>query len=237
MIKFDAYSIKARVYPAFFVLLPALILALFYITNFEVYHHYVTAVISVGFMSFILAQLGRDKGKYKEAQLFKEMGGKPTTQVLRHSNQHLDKITKARYHKGLSKKIEGISVPTLEEEQANPEQTDEIYNSCAKYLISKTRDTEKFDLLFKENINYGFRRNLWGMKTLGLVFLLSATLIHMLIATDYFTSIEFKPTIDIYPYFAFLTLGLLWIFIVTKNWVKVTAFAYAERLYETIEEI
>jgi hypothetical protein len=237
MIKLDTYSIKARVYPAFVVLLPILVLALFYITDFKVYYHYITAFISVGFLSFILAQLGRDQGKNKETILFESIGGKPTNQILRHTNNHLDKTTKARYHNGLSEKIQEISIPTLEQEQANPQKSDEIFESCTKYLISKTRDTEKFNLLFKENINYGFRRNLWGMKMWGMIILIASAIAHMVIATDFFTNIGFKPTSDTYPYLAFFVLGAFWIFVVTKNWVKITAFAYAERLYETIEEI
>lgn len=237
MIKLDTYSIKARVYPAFVVLLPTLVLALFYITDFKIYYHYITAIISVGFLSFILAQLGRDKGKNKETQLFKSIGGKPTIQILRHTNNHLDKTTKARYHNGLSEKIKEIRIPSIEEEQANPEKSDEIFESCTKYLISKTRDTEKFNLLFKENINYGFRRNLWGMKTWGMIILIASALAHMVITTNFFSNIGLKPTNDIYPYLAFLALGLFWIFVVKKNWVKLTAFAYAERLFETIEEI
>lgn len=237
MIRFDTYSIKARVYPAFIVLLPTFVIAIYYITDLKVYYHYITAIISVGFMSFVLAQLGRDKGKNKENDLFKNIGGKPTTQILRHSNNHLDNITKSRYHKQLSEKLDGVNIPTFEEENSNPDQADEIYNSCAKYLISKTRDTDKFNLLFKENINYGFRRNLWGMKLWGIIILLASTLLHSIIATDYYSNIGLKPTRDIYLYLIFVILGLFWVFVVTKDWVKLTAFAYAERLYETLEEI
>jgi len=237
MIKLDTYSIKARVYPALVVLLPLLVLAIYYITDFKIYFQYITAILSVGFLSYLLAQLGRDKGKLKEESLFNEMGGKPTTQILRHSNSYLDDTTKAKYHKGLSSKIQDIIIPTKEQEVKNPEKADEIYNSCAKFLISKTRDTFKFNLLFKENINYGFRRNLWGMKSWGITILVCSLITHILIVTDYLTNISFKPTKDIYPYLAFLFLGLFWLIVVTKKWIKLTAFSYAERLYETIDEI
>ena len=75
------------------------------------------------------------------------------------------------------------------------------------------------------------------MKTWGMIILIASALAHMVITTDFFSNIGFKPTNDIYPYLAFLALGLFWIFVVKKNWVKLTAFAYAERLFETIEEI
>ena len=237
MIKLDTYSLKARVYPALIVLLPVLVLSLFYITDFKVYYHYATAIISVGFLSFVLAQLGRDQGEKKENQLFERMGGKPTNQILRHTNNHLDKITKARYHKWLSENIPEVRIPSLAEEQLNPSKTDEIFESCTKFLISRTRNTEKFNLLFIENINYGFRRNLWAMKTWGLTILIASILAHTVIVTDVFSNIGFKTTNDICPYLIFLILGLFWFFEVTSNWVKLTAIAYAKRLYETIEKI
>ncbi len=42
-------------------------------------------------------------------------------------------------------------------------QAKRLYN----YLRENTRDKEKFGLVYAELIGYGFRRNLWGMKKLG----------------------------------------------------------------------
>lgn len=237
MIKLDSYSIKARVYPAFLVLLPILILAIYYVTDFEMYYHYITALFTVGFLTFVLAHLGRDKGKLKEENLFEKIGGKPTTQILRHSDSYLDSITKSRYHKSLSTKVSDLIIPTKEEESENPSKADEIYNSCAKYVISKTRDTKKFDLLFKENINYGFRRNTYGLKSWAVFILIISLFTHAIIASKYLSEISFQPSKDLIPYVAFIILGFFWLFIVSEKWVKLTAFAYAERLYESIDEI
>jgi hypothetical protein len=30
------------------------------------------------------------------------------------------------------------------------------------WLLTQTRDTKTFSILFRENISYGFRRNLWS---------------------------------------------------------------------------
>lgn len=237
MIKLDSYSIKARVYPALLVLLPILILAIYYVTDYKMYYHYITTLFSVGLLTYVLAHLGRDQGKLKEKDLFEKIGGKPTTQLLRHSDSYLDNITKSRYHISLSTKVPNLIIPTKEEETENPCKADEIYDSCARYVISKTRDTKKFDLLFKENINYGFRRNTWGMKTLALSILIISLFIHAIIASKYFSQISFQPNKDLIPYVAFIFLGFFWLFIVSEKWVKLTAFAYAERLYESIDEI
>ena len=234
--KIDIYNLKARIYPSFIVLFPFLFLAIFYITNIKEYFHYVTAFATIGLFSYLLSQLGRDKGKLKEPELYKLWSGKPTTQILRHSSDLLNNHTKARFHKLLTAKIDSITLPTKEEEEQNPIKADDIYDSCTKYLISKTRDTTKYNLLFKENISYGFRRNLWGMKIWALVILFFSTIVHLTLATNFFSNISFKPNKDSYLYIGFLMVFIFWIFIVTPNWIRIVADEYAKRLYETLEE-
>jgi hypothetical protein len=237
MIELDKYTIKARLYPSFLVLLPAFVVGVYYITDFERYYHYFTAVIAVGLFTFLLSQLGRDKGKLKEPALHNFFGGKPTTQILRHNNNHIDCVTKERYHKLLTQKIDGIQIPTVIQETTDTTYADQVYDSCAKFLISKTRDTKKFNLLFKENISYGFRRNLWGMKLWALFLLLFCFTLHFYIATNYFTVFNHYETKDIGLFIFILVTTFFWLFVVTKNWIKLTAFAYAERLYETMNEL
>jgi hypothetical protein len=236
MIKFDIYSLKARVYPCSIVLLPCLLLAIFYITNIEAYYHYLTSFIGIGVFSFVLAQIGRDQGKKKEKKLFEHWGGKPTNMILRHSNNHLDVHTKKRFHTKLEQVIPDMKIPTPEEELEDLYAADCIYDSCTKYLISKTRDTNKYHLLFKENINYGFRRNLWGMKAWALTIIVGCLIIHAVIATEKFTTFETPNTTDWLLLATLVIISMFWLFTVNKEWIKVTAFAYAERLHETLHE-
>jgi hypothetical protein len=65
-----------------------------------------------------------------------------------------------RYHVRLSSMLSEIILPSAEQEKANPTDADAAYTSCGDYFLSKTRDKERFQLLFQENVNYGFRRNL-----------------------------------------------------------------------------
>lgn len=237
MLELDKYSLKARLYPAFIVLLPAFVVSLYYITDFEKYYHYATALVSVGLFTYLLAQLGRDKGKIKESKLFEFWGGKPTTLILRHSDNTIDKVTKRRYHKFLNDKIEGINIPTPDEEQNDNKFADQVYESCTKFLISKTRDTKKFPLIFKENISYGFRRNLWGMKYWALVIISILIIIHFYFITNGFKTKITLQNKDIFLFIFFGLVLLFWFFIVTKNWIKLTAYAYAERLIESVNEL
>jgi len=212
------------------------LLAIFYITNIEAYYHYLTSFIGIGVFSFVLAQIGRDQGKKKEKKLFEHWGGKPTNMILRHSNNHLDVHTKKRFHTKLEQVIPDMKIPTPEEELEDLYAADCIYDSCTKYLISKTRDTNKYHLLFKENINYGFRRNLWGMKAWALTIIVGCLIIHAVIATEKFTTFETPNTTDWLLLATLVIISMFWLFTVNKEWIKVTAFAYAERLHETLHE-
>ncbi|MBA4105113.1 MAG: hypothetical protein C0485_05090 [Pirellula sp.] len=107
----------------------------------------------------LAAQLGRDLGKQKEPELWLAWGGKPTTQLMRHRDRQLDAITKQRYHNKIAHLIP-ITIPTPDVEMAEPGIADDTYDSCVIWLISRTRSTSNYPLLFKENVNYGFRRNL-----------------------------------------------------------------------------
>lgn len=237
MNELDRYTIKARLYPSFLILLPAFVLCLYYITDLDKYYHYFTAVLSFGLFTFLLSQLGRDRGKAKEPLLNEYFGGKPSVKILRHSDKYLDRITKERYHKLLKLKIDGINMPSISEEQHQAAAADEVYESCAKYLISKTRDTKKFYLLFKENINYGFRRNLWGMKVWAIQIIFISIIIHAFFSTKSFTVYNAFSTKDIVLFLFLLFAMLFWLFIITKSWIKATSFAYAERLYEALNEL
>ena len=237
MKQLDNYTLKARLYPSFLVLLPAFVVCVYYITDFEKYYHYFTAVISIGLFTFLLSQLGRDKGKLKEPELHKYFGGKPTTQILRYRDVYIDNVTKERYRKLLINKIEGLQFPSAEQERIEADQADQVYESCAKFLISKTRDTVKFNLLFKENISYGFRRNLWGMKLWAILVLFCCFLLHYYFATQSLTIFNHYSAKDIGLFCFLIATTIFWVFIITKNWVRLPAFAYAERLFEALNEL
>ncbi len=78
-----------------------------------------------------------------------------------------DAGTKAQYIGFVSGKIGGPA-PTAKDEEADPVKCDAYYERCGNWLRENTRDTKKFKLLFDENINYGYRRNLLGLKAPGL---------------------------------------------------------------------
>ena len=107
-------------------------------------------------------------GKRNEAKLWTSWGGAPTTQRLRFFTPDANAALVERRHRVLSELDPTLDLPTAQAEAADPEAADDAYEVATKWLIGRTRDSEEFPLLFKENVSYGFRRNLWGLKPLAL---------------------------------------------------------------------
>jgi hypothetical protein len=185
----------------------------------------------------LLAQVARDGGKRKEAALFASWGGMPTVARLRHRDA-ANPMTLARWHAKLKKAMGNVKMPTAQQEAADPENADIVYDTCSTFLRGHTRSEKKFPLLFAENCNYGFRRNLWGMKPVGTAVVLTSLVIMIgLLIVDpsarrsaQFTAIALGGGIDI-----LLLAG--WLFVFKPNWVRVPAEAYAQRLLEACETL
>src|SRR5712691_10712930 len=152
----DPYERPARLYPVLLALLPLLALVmLLYGPKATALTAAVTVAVSCGGL-YLTTNLSRELGKRLEPKLYREWGGKPTTQLLRHRDTTLDPVTKRRYHAFLGAKIKE-QFPEREKELSDAKGADDLYQSGVRWLKAKTHgDT---NLLFKENIAYGFRRN------------------------------------------------------------------------------
>jgi hypothetical protein len=92
-------------------------------------------------------------------------------------------------------------------------------------------------LLFEELISYGFRRNLYGMKSIG-IFL--ASLCTGIESLSLFWGFRTTHQLDTgKAVFLALDLFLLfcWLFAITPNWVKRASDSYAERLLAASENL
>lgn len=229
----DSYTRKARLLPALLVVLPlGLATVAWFPDGITGWGTLWGLIVLSGGMVFI-SQIGRDFGKNKEMQLFKVWGGKPTTRMLRHRDT-VNRKTLERRHSRLQELTPDFKIPTLEEERANPKRADELYDACITYLRERTRDRKTFHLIFEENCNYGFRRNLWGMKPLGITMAVVGTLVVMI---DIFVNGFSTPPVAIISgtiNLLFVTGWCLWI---TPKWVRIAGDAYAERLLEASEEL
>ena len=128
-------------------------------------------------IALLLAHLGRDRGYRLQNHLWKAWGGAPTTQLLRHQNPDCNLVKRQLYHSNIKRLFPNLQMPSPDEEIADPGAADQNYEVATRLLITLTRDRNKYPLVYKENVNYGFRRNLWGLRPYGLILSIIAVVI------------------------------------------------------------
>jgi hypothetical protein len=224
----DDYERRARLRPALLVSLPLALLVASLFTDFSGLQFLVGFAAYFG-LTALVAQLGRDEGKRLEPWLFGHWGGKPTTQLLRHASTDLDTNTKARYHAALSTLLPGHLLPSPAAESNDRSSADAAYDSCAIYLRDRTRDKSQFPLVYAENVNYGFRRNLWGMKKTGVV-IAAASLVATVTISIVRSKEGMPPVVPAASSLLNSCMLVWWLLRINPSWVRVPAFAYAQRL-------
>jgi hypothetical protein len=231
---FDYYSLRARLCPALLALFPGALIVFAWTGVGPHWESVIWTTFGTIGGTFFLAVLARNAGKAVEPALWTAWGGPPSTEYLRHSGP-ANSLLRARWHKSMGKLL-GVTFPSAQEETADPAKADEIYRAATKLLIDKTRDTKKYPLVFKENIAYGFCRNLLGLKWIGLII--------ALLGTAACVTAAFMPAVSKAPPFMAWILAVIcamflicWIFMVRPKLVRVPAVAYAERLLESSETL
>lgn len=238
----DPYERKARVFPGLLVALPLLVPMLWI---FGPKSPYLTAllslIVSCGAI-YWLASVSRTKGKALEEKLIGEWGGMPTTLILRHRDKFLDVHTKTRYHSEITSKL-GIKLPTPQQENLDEGLADEAYIGSARRLRELTRSSAN-SLLLKENIAYGFHRNMLAMRpvgiataSLGILFGLVLSKVVQLGTWSLNTSNLAEPGLaGGITLFTSTILLVAWSS-VNKTAVRQMGYVYAERLFECLPSL
>src|SRR6266550_7488459 len=229
-VTFDTYTLRARILPTLIVGLPAGLAALAWFPMSGSWWGPISSLLVGAGGVALLAQLGRDWGKRKQPRLYQSWGGEPTTRLLRHRDAP-NSVLLQRRHAKLQLLLSGQTMPTREQELANPKGADDIYQAAAALLRERTRDKQQFPLIFEENCNYGFRRNLWGMKPLGILTATAGTTAALALIVLHYRSgnVAMSPTTPTVAVVNGLLL-LAWLFWFTPSWVRIAADGYAERL-------
>ena len=164
--KFDSYTWRARVLPVYLTAAPAVMVIS--ATLPEGLNLPIAGASAIVFMplSYFMSQVASDFGKKLEPTLWRSWGGPPTTRFLCHDNDEFHPETRDRVHIRL--RDLGLEIPTSKQEKANRSRAIDLYDSAVDELRRLTRDTKLFPLVYKGNTEYGFRRNLLGLKKIGL---------------------------------------------------------------------
>jgi hypothetical protein len=234
---FDAYTWRARVLPVFLLLLPIGVLLTVWFPGFNSLTRLIAGVTAPFGIAMLFSQIGRDRGSARQPALWASWGGSPTVQLLRHRNELSNPVIRQEYHRKLGLLCPQISIPTVDEELKDERSADQIYEAAVRWLIGRTRDRKRFPLVFKENVSYGFRRNLWGLKPFGIGLAALGVIGCGLRLWVVWGTSDFRKGEFLIGSVVTLAWLMLWVTWITRAWVRVAAEAYAERLLESCDDL
>jgi hypothetical protein len=175
----------------------------------------------------VLSNFVRHRGLAVQDELWQAWGGKPTTQLL----QTGPSGRRNRWRAAVEA-VAGHALPTVG--QGDP---DGHYDAAVATLISDTRDPKRFKLVFNENRNYGYERNLYGLRKLGrgvavTCLLGSAAAVVALALKDGAIRPEWIAGL-----IALLGLVGIWLYLPSPARARTAAFKYAEQLLDAAVEL
>ena len=235
---FDDFNFHARVIPALIIALPVyifLILKKIILLEFG-------DTILINSSIFILLiivfyKVIRNLGKKYEKKMYDELGAKPTTIILRYSDDTIDEITKTRYHKRLNEKVKELNLPTKRDDEVKED--DIKYESAINWLRKYANSNRnKEPRVYQELKDYNFWRNLYGGKDIILFSCLLCIIIENITLMRYeINQIIANPFPTSVPLIAMIVIFIVTCTIVNKKVVQNKAFDYANTLLEVCDSL
>jgi hypothetical protein len=231
----DGYTVTARIAPALLATAPAICLGLAALPLMPGVSK-LWSLLGAAVTTFA-ALAARRAGNRVQPQLWERWGGAPTVRRLRYrDNSAASEIT--RRHREVERVLGGgLVLPSEADESSNPASADAEYGAAMRRLIDRVRGSPDFALLNTENHNYGFARNLYGLKRFGLIccaviLVVSVGMGVVLGQTQSWSNAA--PLLA--PALITIIAGILWRQ-VDPDFVRPSADAYADRLIETLDKL
>jgi hypothetical protein len=232
---FDAYTVRARVLPGLLAALPLAVTVYAWKPGDLLSWNSLGGVIAAFGGTILLAFIARDLGKAAEDRLYKKWGGRPTELLMLHSGP-VDPALLVRRHSALRRLFPKISVPTSAEETQDRAGAIQRFTTFTTLVITRHRTMkDRFPLVFEENCNYGFRRNMYGLRWIGLSV---AAVTSIALGLDLYIKFSTHEPVDVVS-LALEGLNVLmllvWILWARESAVRRGADLYAARLFETLD--
>ena len=229
----DAYEWRARIAPAFIVMLPVLITfmvlqSLLQNTSTLLLQLLTNGIVLLGLV-YIASSVVRYYGQNIEPDIWKSWGGPPSTRFLRWSDTTIGEDTKQKLHKTV-KAICDIELKSRQAESREPDLADEKIQQAFTQVktIVRQRDPQGVWLIY--NAEYGLYRNLYGSRYIWLAFSILGALV-----CGYFWKTHNNDTLLL----GFVLNGFASVIILIMGWYYLPKFVlraanrYAESVWTT----
>lgn len=226
---FDEYDTRARLSVGIILISPLLLTAYL---QLEVIRKLTTTII-VALALLAISNLIVIYTRYLGKPSFSKKG--IVENMLLPSDSTIDKLTKKRIYTKLASKDTSLQILLDECDNPNPSIHFRLACSSAYNLIKETNRNNS--LIHKENILYGFSRNMYGVKKYGIIL---SFILFVLEFIQFYFSYNCDLTIASIEFFVSFIINifylLLWIFFVNKKIVKFCAENYAEQLIKAFDQ-
>jgi hypothetical protein len=238
----NPYDRTARTFPGLLTVLPLLVPLLWIFGPKNPVLISLLGLVAGCGAIYALGSVARGRGKRLEDKLVKSWGGMPTTLILRHRDTFLDSISKKRYHDEIKAKLT-ITIPTAAEETRDPVAADDTYIGATRHLRELTRGKANA-LLLKENIAYGFHRNMLAMRPVGILICILGIVLGLLLSKVInIHPLAFNADNLLLPGAAggmtlIVAIALLFFWShFSADQVRRIGYVYAERLFESMKSL
>ncbi len=161
----DRYDIQARLLPGLIAVSPLFVLISSYYGDKG---EWLDAIMKAGGVELIIgvafSKLARLLGVAYENRLVRDWGGLPATQWLLPGDHTHSEQVKVRWRQALAD-LSGLELDETQGEQDEGEQK-RVIDDAIGSVRNRIRGTKEAEFLHRQNIEYGFARNLGGLRRL-----------------------------------------------------------------------
>lgn len=161
----DEYERKARLIPGLLAVVPVALVAVG--IGWDKYPAVAVAsglVVGAG-AGYLLTVLVRDLGRRAEPKLWKSWGGPPTSTLLSLRTTVTNDKLRDDWRNAVVE-LTGVRLLNRAAEMDSPEEADQLIDSAVRQILYLGQRAE-YPVLARENIQYGFERNLYGFRWVG----------------------------------------------------------------------
>lgn len=161
----DRYSLVARWTPATLLAAPVSVTLLLGLPTIANTAGKVVAVMLALGLPIVIGQLVRDAGRRVQERLYEDWRGAPTAHLLRDRLSRDDAVGERLRRQLCAVVGDYPPVPAVD---AAATTGDDVYEAITGILRSRTRQRSAFPTVFDELVHYGFWRNLYAVRAVGL---------------------------------------------------------------------